>query len=60
MGSHRVTQSARQSFFSRSHHAVIRVYDEAGNLIGTHGLETLNSPVGCLFSQAGGFPKISP
>ena len=24
-------------FFSRSHCAVIRVYDEAGNVIGTHG-----------------------
>jgi hypothetical protein len=23
-------------FFSRSHHAVIRVYDEAGNAIETH------------------------
>ena len=23
--------------FSRSHHAVIRVYDEAGNVIETHG-----------------------
>ena len=23
-------------FLSRSHHAVIRVYDEAGNVIGTH------------------------
>ena len=23
-------------FFSRSHHAVIRVYDEAGNVIQTH------------------------
>ena len=23
-------------FFSRSHHAVIRVYDEAGNVIETH------------------------
>jgi len=23
-------------FFSRSHHAVIRVFDEAGNVIGTH------------------------
>jgi hypothetical protein len=23
-------------FFSRSHDAVIRVYDEAGNVIGTH------------------------
>jgi hypothetical protein len=23
-------------FFSRSHHAVIRVYDEAGNVIATH------------------------
>jgi hypothetical protein len=47
-------------FRSRSHDAMIRVYDEAGNVIGTHGLETLSSPVGCLFSQAGGFPKISP
>jgi hypothetical protein len=25
-----------QSFFSRSHHAVIRVYDESGNVIKTH------------------------
>jgi hypothetical protein len=24
-------------FYSRSHHAVIRVYDEAGNMIETHG-----------------------
>jgi len=24
------------NFFSRSHHAVIRVYDEAGNVIETH------------------------
>ena len=24
-------------FFSRSHHAVIRVYDEAGNVIERHG-----------------------
>jgi hypothetical protein len=47
-------------FYSRSHDAVIRVYDEAGNVIETHGLEMLSSPVGCLFSQAGGFPKISP
>jgi hypothetical protein len=23
-------------FYSRSHHAVIRVYDEAGNIIETH------------------------
>jgi hypothetical protein len=23
-------------FYSRSHHAVIRVYDEAGNMIETH------------------------
>jgi hypothetical protein len=28
--------SARPSFFSRSHDAVIRVYDEAGNVIETH------------------------
>jgi hypothetical protein len=26
-------------FFSRSHHAVIRVYDEAGNVIETHALK---------------------
>jgi len=26
----------RVKFFSRSHHAVIRVYDEGGNLIETH------------------------
>ena len=25
-----------RSFYSRSHHAVIRVYDEAGNVIQTH------------------------
>ena len=24
------------TFFSRSHHAVIRVYDDAGNVIETH------------------------
>jgi hypothetical protein len=24
------------TFFSRSHHAVIRVYDQAGNVIETH------------------------
>jgi hypothetical protein len=30
------TQSAMQSFRSRSHRAVIRVYDEAGNVIETH------------------------
>jgi len=30
------TQSAMQSFFSRSHDAVIRVYDEAGNVIEAH------------------------
>jgi hypothetical protein len=30
------TQSAAQSFFSRSHDAVICVYDEAGNVIETH------------------------
>ena len=29
-------QSAMQSFYSRSHDAVIRVYDEAGNVIDTH------------------------
>ncbi len=28
-------QSATQSFYSRSHDAVIRVYDEAGNVIET-------------------------
>jgi len=30
------TQSATAKFFSRSHDAVIRVYDEAGNVIETH------------------------
>jgi hypothetical protein len=33
------TQSATQSdakFYSRSHDAVVRVYDEAGNVIETH------------------------
>jgi hypothetical protein len=30
------TQSATPSFFSRSHHAVIRVYDDAGDVIETH------------------------
>jgi hypothetical protein len=30
------TQSATQSFTARSHDAVIRVYDEAGNVIETH------------------------
>jgi hypothetical protein len=25
-----------RKFFSRSHHAVIRVYDQAGNVIETH------------------------
>jgi hypothetical protein len=29
-------QSATQSFYSRSYDAVIRVYDEAGNVIDTH------------------------
>jgi len=29
-------QSAMRKFFSRSHHAVIRVYDVAGNVIETH------------------------
>jgi hypothetical protein len=29
-------QSATQSFYSRSHDAVIRVYDEIGNVIETH------------------------
>jgi hypothetical protein len=29
-------QSATQKFFSRSDDAMIRVYDEAGNLTGTH------------------------
>jgi hypothetical protein len=29
-------QSATRDFFSRSHDAVIRVYDEAGNVIETH------------------------
>jgi hypothetical protein len=29
-------QSAHAKFFSRSHHAVIRVYDEAGTVIETH------------------------
>jgi hypothetical protein len=29
-------QSAMQTFYSRSHHAVIRVYDDAGNVIETH------------------------
>jgi hypothetical protein len=30
------TGFAGQKFFSRSHDAVIRVYDEAGNVIETH------------------------
>ena len=30
-------QSATQSFAARSHDAVIRVYNEAGNVIETHG-----------------------
>jgi hypothetical protein len=30
------TQSATAEFYSRSRHAVIRVYDEAGNMIETH------------------------
>jgi len=30
------TQSAYAKFRSRSHHAVIRVYDAAGNVIETH------------------------
>src|SRR5205809_2364282 len=30
------TQSATQKFYSRSHDAVIRVHDEAGNVIDTH------------------------
>jgi hypothetical protein len=30
------TQSVTQSFFSRSHDSVIRVYDDAGNVIETH------------------------
>jgi hypothetical protein len=29
-------QSTTPKFFSRSHDAVIRVYDEAGNIIETH------------------------
>jgi len=29
-------QSATRDFFSRSHDAVIRVYDEADNVIETH------------------------
>jgi hypothetical protein len=29
-------QSTNAKFFSRSHDAVIRVYDEAGNVIETH------------------------
>jgi hypothetical protein len=29
-------QSATQGFSARSHDALIRVYDEAGNLIGMH------------------------
>jgi hypothetical protein len=32
------TQSVTQSFFSRSHGAVIRVFDEAGNIIETRRL----------------------
>jgi hypothetical protein len=32
----RSTQSATQSFYSRSHDAVIRVHDDAGNVIETH------------------------
>jgi hypothetical protein len=35
-GMARQTQSATQKFFNRSHDAVIRVYDEAGNVIETH------------------------
>ena len=30
-------QSTTPSFYSRSHDAVIRVYDEPGNVIETHG-----------------------
>ena len=30
------TQSANAKFYSRSHDAVIRVYDDAGNVIETH------------------------
>jgi hypothetical protein len=30
------TQSPRAKFYSRSHNAVIRVYDDAGNVIETH------------------------
>ena len=29
-------ESTREVFYSRSHDAVIRVYDEAGNVIETH------------------------
>jgi hypothetical protein len=29
-------QSATQSFYSRSHKTVIRLYDESGNVIETH------------------------
>jgi hypothetical protein len=29
-------KSEKPTFYSRSHHAVIRVYDEAGNVIDTH------------------------
>jgi hypothetical protein len=32
----RRAQSANSNFCSGSHHAVIRVYDEAGNVIETH------------------------
>ena len=35
-GTARQTQSVTQKFFSRSHDAVIRVYDELGNVIETH------------------------
>jgi hypothetical protein len=45
-----LTQSRTQidyaKFFSRSHDAVIRVYDEAGNVIGTHEHQGASSESG--------------
>jgi hypothetical protein len=32
----RTLKSEKLTFYSRSHHAVIRVYEEAGNVIETH------------------------
>ena len=36
MLANRVIQLMHAKFYSRSHNAVIRVYDEAGNVIETH------------------------